>query len=107
MYGEALNISRKYFRCLVKEYYKQYNINWTDENGISPKCLSSICQKYGIAHCAFDVNKNCFIKNISKNRNHKVLVYFVVNNHMYLILDNAVRKSLMERTKVKENFNTK
>jgi len=25
---------------------------------------------------------------------------------MYLILDNAVRKSLIERTKVKENFNT-
>ena len=25
---------------------------------------------------------------------------------MYLILDDAVRKSLIERTKVKENFNT-
>ena len=52
------------------------------------------------------LKKNCFIKHISKNRNHKALVYFVVNNHMYLILDNAVRKSWIERTKVKENFNT-
>ena len=34
------------------------------------------------------------------------MVYFAVNNHMYLILDSAVRKSLIERTKVKENFNT-
>ena len=25
---------------------------------------------------------------------------------MYLTLDNAVRKSLIERTKIKENFNT-
>ena len=106
MYGEALGITRKYFKCLVKEYYKQYNINWTVEDGISPKCVSSICEKYDIAHYAFDVKKNCFIKNISQNRNHKALVYFAVNNHMYLILDDAVRKSLIERTKVKENFNT-
>ena len=34
------------------------------------------------------------------------MVYFAVNNHMYLILEEAVRKSLIERTKVKENFNT-
>ena len=96
MYGEALNISRKHFRCLVKEYYKQYNMDWTVENGISPKCLNSICEKYDIVHYAFDVKKNCFIKHISKNRNHKALAYFVVNNHIHLLLDNAVRKSLIE-----------
>ena len=62
-------------------------------------------KKYDIAHYASDVNKNCFIKPISKHRQHKALVYFAVN-HMYLILDDAVRKSLIERTKVKENFNT-
>ena len=104
MYEEALNISRKYFRCLVKEYYKQYNINWTDEDGISPKCLSSTVKNM-ILHI-MDVNKNCFIKNISKQRQHKALVYFAVNNHMYLISDDANRKSLIERTKAKENFNT-
>jgi hypothetical protein len=27
MYGEELGITRKYFKCLVKEYYKQYNID--------------------------------------------------------------------------------
>ncbi len=31
MYGEALVITRKYFKGLVKEYYKQYNIKWTVE----------------------------------------------------------------------------
>ncbi len=50
--------------------------------------------------------KNCFTKHISRNSNYKALVYFAVNNHMYLILDSAVRKSLIERTKLKENFNT-
>ena len=62
MYGEAHNISRKYFRSLVKEYYKQYNIIWTVEDGISSRCLCSICQKYNIAHYAFDVNKIVSLK---------------------------------------------
>ena len=40
---------------MVKEYCKQYNSNWTVEDGISPKCVSSICEKNDIAHYAFDV----------------------------------------------------
>ena len=32
-------------------------MNWTVEDGISPKCVSSICEKYDIAHYAFDVKK--------------------------------------------------
>jgi hypothetical protein len=106
MYGEALGITRKYFKSLIKEYYKQFNINWTVEDGISPTCVNSICEKYDIAHYVFDISKKCFIKQISKNRNHKALVYIAVNNHMYLILEDAVRKSLVETTKVKKKFNT-
>ena len=60
MYGEELKITRDNFKCLVKEYYKQYDIDWTVENGISPKCVSSICQKFDIAHYAFDVKKKLF-----------------------------------------------
>ena len=44
MYGEELGITRKYFKCLVKEYYKQFNINWTVDDGISPRCVNSICE---------------------------------------------------------------
>jgi len=106
MYGEELKITRDNFTCLVKEYYKQFNINWTVDDGISPRCVNSICEKYDISHYAFDISKKCFVKNISKNKNHKALIYFAVNNHMYLILEGAVRKSLVEKTKVKESFNT-
>ncbi len=91
---------------MCQEYYNQYNVNWTVENGISPRCVNSICEKYDIAHYVFDISKNKCIKNISNNTNHKALIYFAVNNHMYLIVEDAVRKLLVEKTKVKESFNT-
>ena len=50
--------------------------------------------------------KNVSLKIFQKNRNHKALFYFAVNNHMYLILEDAVRKSLVEKTNDKESFNT-
>ena len=106
MYGQDLKLTRENFINMCKDYYKQYNIDWTVGNGISPKCVNCICEQFDISHYAFDISKKCFVKNISKNRNHKALIYFAVNNHMYLILEDSTRKSLIEKTKVKENFNT-
>jgi hypothetical protein len=91
MYGQELKITREKFIDMCQEYNNQYNSNWTVENGISPRCVNSICEKYDIAHYVFDISKKCFIKNISNNRNHKALIYFAVNNHMYLIVEDAVR----------------
>ncbi len=61
MYGEALRIS-----SLAEEYYKQHNRDWTVEDGISPKCVSSICEKYDIAYYAFDVEKIVSLKIFQK-----------------------------------------
>ena len=66
MYGEELGITRKYFKCLVKEYYKQYNINWTVEDGISPRCVNSICEKYDISHYVLILVKNVLLKIFQK-----------------------------------------
>ncbi len=63
-------------------------------------------KKYDIAHYVVDISKKSFIKNISKNRNRKARIHFAVNNHMYLIVEDAVTKSLVKKTKVKESFNT-
>ena len=106
MYGKELKITRDKFIEMCNDYYKQNNTIWSQEYGVSPNCVNSICEKYDITHYAFDVNKSCFIKNICNNRNHRSLIYFAINNHMYLILDDVMRKSLVEKVKVKENFNT-
>ena len=107
MYGQELKINRNDFIELCKEYNNSFGFTtWKIENGITARCVNSICEKYDITHYAFDITKNCFIKNISKNRNHQALVYWCVNNHMYLVQDKFYKKSLIETTKTHENFNT-
>jgi hypothetical protein len=106
MYGQELKLTRDKFIDMCKEYYNNKNQCWRVEHGITPQCVNSICQKYDITHYCLDVHKSIIIKNISKNRNHKSLIYFSVNNHMYLILDSEMRKSLVETVKEKENWNT-
>jgi 5-methylcytosine-specific restriction enzyme A len=106
MYGEELKLTRDKFIDICKEYYNNKNQCWSVEHGITPQCVNSICEKYDITHYCLDVHKSIIIKNISKNRNYKSLIYFSVNNHMYLIMDDVMRKSLVETVKEKENWNT-
>ena len=106
MYGEELKLTRDKFIDMCKEYYNNKNQCWSVEHGITPQCVNSICEKYDITHYCLDVHKSVIIKSLSKNQNHKALIYFSVNNHMYLILDSEMRKSLVETVKEKENFNT-
>jgi 5-methylcytosine-specific restriction enzyme A len=106
MYGEKLKLSRDKFIDMCKEYYKNKNQCWSLEHGITPQCVNSICEKYDITHYCLDVHKSVIIKSLSKNQNHKALIYFSVNNHMYLIMDDVMRKSLVETVKEKENWNT-
>ena len=77
MYGEKLKITRDNFIDMCKGYYQQYNINWMVDNGISPKCVSSICEKYDIAHYAFDVKKI-----VSLN----IFQEIIIIRHWYILL---------------------
>jgi len=106
MYGEELKLTRDKFIDMCKEYYNNKNQCWSVEHGITPQCVNSICEKYDITHYCLDVHKSIIIKSLSKNQNHKALIYFSVNNHMYLIMDDVMRKSLVETVKEKENWNT-
>jgi hypothetical protein len=104
MYGEELKIARDQYINTCKEYYK--NQCWSVEHGINPRCVNSICEKYDITHYGLDVNQSCIIKNTGKHNNKKTSIHFAVDNHMYLILDDVMRKSLVETVKEEENFNT-
>ena len=82
------------------------NQKWSIEDGISSKCIQQICKNYDITHYAYDAQENCFMKYVSKSRNHKALVYYAIDNHMYLIKDKYNVKSLSEKAKSDLKINT-
>ncbi len=43
------------------------------------------------------------MKHTDKNRNHHVLCYYAMNNHMYLIKDKASINSMVEKAKSLEH----
>ena len=43
------------------------------------------------------------MKYVHKNQNHRALCYFAMNNHMYLIKDEKLVKSLVEKAKAPEH----
>ena len=80
-----------------------YNIN----NAFTPAFIDFFCKKYGISHYAYDINKVCFMKYVHKNQNHRALCYYAMNNHMYLVKDKKLVKSMVEKAKDPEHkFNT-
>ena len=102
MYGEELKLTRDAFLKLHENYYDSIDL-WKE--GITPEFLEFICRFYDISHYAYDINNECFMKYISKNQNHKALIYYSINNHMYLVKE-EFKKSLVEKAKEEHNINT-
>ena len=102
MYGKELKLTRDAFIKLHENYYDSVDL-WKE--GITPAFLEFVCKFYDISMYAYDINNECFLKNISKNENHKALIFYSINNHMYLVRD-EYKKSLVERAKEEHNINT-
>ena len=77
--------------------------NWNIDKGVTPTMLNIICQKLQISHYSFDITNSLFLKSISKNCNYPALVYYCINDHMYLVKDQKAVKSLIERSKDAEH----
>jgi 5-methylcytosine-specific restriction enzyme A len=113
---EILNIIQK-----TKEYINRHELKvdtckdgvenskpndmWTVEDGITPLFLEYVCKKYDISHYAYDINNECFMKYVSKNQNHKALIYYAINDHMYLVRD-EYKASLAARAREENKINT-
>ena len=79
-----------------------YNI----EDSFTPAFIEFFCRKYGISHYAYDIHNKCFMKYVHTNRNHNVLCYYAMNNHMYLVKDKEKIKSMVACVKTEHKFDT-
>jgi 5-methylcytosine-specific restriction endonuclease McrA len=93
----------KYFNpCSALDAGISTSKSWTIQDGVTPSCIETICKKYDISHYAYDILSQCFMKHISKSKNYPALCYYAINNHMYLIKDKDLVKSLVEKSKAKD-----
>jgi hypothetical protein len=69
------------------------------KNSFTPAFIDFFCRKYGISHYAYDINKKCFMKYVHKNQNQRALCYYAMNNHMYLVKNKKMVKSMVEKAK--------
>ena len=66
--------------------------------------INKICIELNISHYAFDITKQCFLKNIATSRNYPALIYYAINNHMYYLSDKALSLKLIRQS---QTINTK
>ena len=68
-------------------------------DGVRARTINSILKSYDISYYSYDINTNSFDKYITKNKNYPALIYYSVNNHMYIARDKFKAKSLVEKAK--------
>jgi hypothetical protein len=77
------------------------------EDAFTPEFFDHVCRFYDISHYAHDINNKCFMKYVSKNRNHAALCYYAVNNHMYLNKDReSIEFMVKSSIDVEKKYNT-
>ncbi len=106
VYSEKLKIGRDKIIDMAKTYYEcNEEPDWKPEDGLCPNFINMFCKAYDISHYAVNFNNSIFQKNISKHRNLPALYYYSVDQHMYLIKDSELCKTLTKKA-IDKNINT-
>ena len=86
-------MNREWF---IERCYEVADEGWSIIQGITPEMIQYVFKILDISVYAFDITKKCFSKYVCKNRNHPALVYYCINNHMYMISDDAQVQSMLK-----------
>ena len=96
----------KYAKDLYKwcnELYQQQNAHIHNNpdldmsEGVDVYMLEYACQKMDITFMAFDLHNKMFYKYKSKNCNHPAWVIYCVDEHMYMVTDDKILKSIIAK----------
>ena len=63
-------------------------------SGHTIQMVQRFCERYHVKHWALDLDGNIIHRWLCKSKKYPVLVYIYANNHMYIIQDKAVIKSI-------------
>jgi hypothetical protein len=97
-----LKISKLEQLKIYNEYKYSENVDvdfveLTYEDGVTSNMVLYLCQKKDVSAYGLTIDSNLFVKHVGKNRNLPTLVWFFVEEHMYLIDDKDEIKSIVAR----------
>ena len=81
---------------VIERCYEVADEGWNIKQGITPEMIEYVFRMLDISVYAFDITKKCFSKYVCKNRHHPALVYYCINDHMYMISDDAQVQSMLK-----------
>ena len=61
--------------------------------------IKSFCQTYNISHSGLDIKNQVIEKEIYKGSNYPSFIFYVIDNHLYLVRDKKTRMSIVNRAK--------
>lgn len=77
------------------------------DDGVTIKMIHKLCKKYDISMYALDLNSQFIECNISANRNKGTLVYFIANEHMYMITNKQIISKISSQFRSQKSTSTK
>ncbi len=81
----------------IDEYFDEppFNGKFTVDSGVNSEMIHHLCVKKNISMYAYDRTNNCFMKHVATNgSNYKPIIFYMVDEHMYLIDDSKVIKTI-------------
>ena len=113
IYGDQIKALRR--EKLIKRIYDAEEAytgihscpDWRLVDGVEAGTINGILKSHDMSYYSYDIHTRCFDQFISKNRNYPALVYYSVNNHMYIVRERKKTQSLIESAKdIETKINT-
>lgn len=86
----------KYFQQIIEQNYNDIDCysNFNLESGVCSELIRHLCKDTGRSMYAFDSNTKLFDSYIVENKNYSPIIFYKIDDHMYLINDPIVFKSI-------------
>ncbi|TPX48064.1 hypothetical protein CcCBS67573_g10219 [Chytriomyces confervae] len=97
VYQHLIDTYSKYIKGVTFDGLKGIFEEGEIDTGVTTNQVVQFCEKYGISLYAMDLEFEIFCRHIPKVRNHHIpcLIYIVANNHMYPVLEEELRRSIV------------
>jgi len=74
-----------------------YKNEFNYKSGVTCEMIKKLCETFNIACIGLDLNEKVIIRTFRKSNNYETLVFYIVNEHMYVITDKKEKINIVNR----------